>query len=81
MWFCCIICPKENKGQSEESQSAQRAQKWAFPQTKECPPLHPDFYPSCCSQPPIPAAGNPSGVASALGSRRHLKDQLGSEDM
>lgn len=68
MWFCCIICPKESKGQSEESQCTSVGPEVGLPT---------DFCPSCCSQPPISAAGNPSGVALALGSRRHLKGRLG----
>ena len=72
-----LFARKKEKGRVKNPSAAQWAPKWAFPQSKECLSLHPKFYPSCCSQPPIPAAGNPSGLASALGSRRHLKGWLG----
>ena len=66
MWFCHVICSQE-RGQVKNPSATRRAQMWTFPQTMVPLPPLPEHYPFCCSQLPIPAAGNPSGLAWALG--------------
>lgn len=69
MWFCCVICPKGSEGQSEESQCSSVGPEWALPyrlRHAHCPP-HQTSTPPAVPSPPIPAAGNPSGLALALG--------------
>ena len=65
------------KGQSEDSQCNSVGPNWTFPQSRPCLPPPPDHYPFCCSQLPVPAAGNPVVWPGHWGSRRYLKGWLG----
>lgn len=57
--------------------AAQWAQKWAFPQTKECSPPSPQLLSLLLFPVPISCSRKPQWSGLALGSRRHLKVWLG----